>query len=55
MGSLGNSHMNGINGGDNIADAPVLKGTVKHQPDPNIRNIMITGGAGFMCVSWPLY
>lgn len=29
-------------------DAPILKGTVKHQPDPNVHNIMITGGAGFM-------
>lgn len=49
MGSLSNGRVNGTNGGHNVHDAaPVLKGTVKHQPDPNIHNIMITGGAGFM-------
>lgn len=49
MGALTNGHANGTNGVHNTVDAaPVLKGTVKHQPDPNIRNIMITGGAGFM-------
>jgi hypothetical protein len=42
-----NGRTNGIN--VNIfEDAPVLKGSVKHQPDPNVHNIMITGGAGFM-------
>jgi hypothetical protein len=39
-----------INGIKIFEDAPILKGTVKHQPDPNVHNIMITGGAGFMYV-----
>lgn len=30
--------------------APVLKGTTKFEPNPEIRNIMVTGGAGFMFV-----
>ncbi|KAI9897140.1 hypothetical protein N3K66_008162 [Trichothecium roseum] len=31
--------------------APVLKGTTKFEPNPEIRNIMVTGGAGFIA-SW---
>lgn len=29
-------------------DAPVLTGTTKFEPLPDAKNIMITGGAGFM-------
>ena len=29
-------------------EAPVLKGTTKFEPLPDTKNIMITGGAGFM-------
>ncbi len=29
-------------------DAPVLTGTTKFEPLPDVKNIMITGGAGFM-------
>jgi hypothetical protein len=29
-------------------DAPVLVGTTKFTPLPDVKNIMITGGAGFM-------
>jgi hypothetical protein len=29
-------------------DAPVLIGTTKYEPLPDVKNIMITGGAGFM-------
>jgi hypothetical protein len=29
-------------------DAPVLKGSTKFEPLPDVKNIMITGGAGFM-------
>ncbi|KLU83531.1 dTDP-D-glucose 4,6-dehydratase [Magnaporthiopsis poae ATCC 64411] len=29
-------------------DAPVLKGSTKFQPLPDVKNIMITGGAGFI-------
>jgi dTDP-glucose 4,6-dehydratase len=28
--------------------APVLIGTTKFEPRPDVKNIMITGGAGFM-------
>lgn len=28
--------------------APVLKGTTRFEPRPDVRNIMVTGGAGFM-------
>lgn len=31
--------------------APVLIGTTKFEPRPDVRNIMVTGGAGFMSVS----
>lgn len=30
------------------ANVPLLKGTTCYEPHPDIRNIMITGGAGFM-------
>jgi len=29
-------------------DAPVLVGSTKFEPLPDVKNIMITGGAGFM-------
>ena len=29
-------------------DAPVLTGSTKFEPLPDVKNIMITGGAGFM-------
>ena len=29
-------------------EAPVLVGTTKFEPLPDVKNIMITGGAGFM-------
>jgi hypothetical protein len=29
-------------------EAPVLIGTTKYEPLPDVKNIMITGGAGFM-------
>lgn len=29
-------------------DSPVLKGTTKFEPIPGVKNIMVTGGAGFM-------
>jgi len=29
-------------------DAPLLKGTTKFEPSPNVKNIMITGGEGFI-------
>ncbi|TVY48002.1 Trifunctional UDP-glucose 4,6-dehydratase/UDP-4-keto-6-deoxy-D-glucose 3,5-epimerase/UDP-4-keto-L-rhamnose-reductase [Lachnellula occidentalis] len=29
-------------------DAPVLTGSTKYEPNPNVKNIMITGGAGFI-------
>lgn len=28
--------------------APVLKGTTAFEPRPEVKNIMVTGGAGFM-------
>jgi hypothetical protein len=31
--------------------APILIGQTKFEPQPDVKNIMITGGAGFMCVS----
>ena len=32
-------------------DAPILTGTTKFEPLPDVKNIMITGGAGFMFVA----
>ena len=29
-------------------DAPVLTGTTKFEPLPDVKSIMVTGGAGFM-------
>lgn len=29
-------------------EAPVLTGSTKFEPRPDVKNIMITGGAGFM-------
>jgi hypothetical protein len=29
-------------------EAPILKGSTKYEPLPDVKNIMITGGAGFM-------
>jgi hypothetical protein len=34
-------------------DAPVLTGSTKYEPLPDVKNIMITGGAGFMYVLSP--
>lgn len=34
-------------------DSPVLKGSTKFDPLPGVKNIMITGGAGFMYASLP--
>jgi hypothetical protein len=31
-------------------DAPILTGSTKYTPLPDVKNIMITGGAGFMYV-----
>lgn len=31
--------------------APILTGTTQFEPRPDVKNIMITGGAGFMYVS----
>ncbi|KAL2015512.1 hypothetical protein VTK56DRAFT_5350 [Thermocarpiscus australiensis] len=31
-------------------EAPVLIGTTKFEPLPDVKNIMVTGGAGFMYV-----
>ncbi|KAF7540187.1 hypothetical protein G7054_g1560 [Neopestalotiopsis clavispora] len=41
---------NGYNygNGDVWQDAPVLKGTTEFEPLPDVKNIMITGGAGFI-------
>lgn len=32
-------------------DSPILKGSTKFEPLPDVKNIMITGGAGFMYVA----
>lgn len=49
MPSAIDNEFNGINGVEmGVKSPPILKGTVKHDPDFNVRNIMITGGAGFM-------
>lgn len=32
-------------------EAPILTGTTKFEPLPDVKNIMITGGAGFMFVA----
>lgn len=29
-------------------EAPILKGTTNFEPLPDVKNIMVTGGAGFM-------
>lgn len=36
-------------------EAPVLKGTTKFEPLPDTKNILITGGAGFMFASLYLF
>ena len=33
---------------ESLDSAPRLLGTTKHEPDPSIKNILVTGGAGFM-------
>ena len=36
---------------DNVwKDAPLLKGEIASKPSPYVKNILITGGAGFMYV-----
>jgi hypothetical protein len=54
------SNLPGMNGDANVRPndhgrqsdvwkhAPVLIGTTKFEPRPDVKNIMITGGAGFM-------
>lgn len=32
----------------NVNNAPVLLGSTHYEPNPDIRNIMVTGAAGFM-------
>lgn len=48
----GSSHATKVNGQCRHVDiwkrAPVLTGTTKFEPRPDVRNIMITGGAGFI-------
>jgi len=34
--------------------APVLTGSTKFNTLPDVKNIMVTGGAGFMCYPPPL-
>lgn len=50
--ALSNGTMNGHRGycqePDVWQQAPVLTGTTQFEPRPDVRNIMITGGAGFM-------
>jgi len=36
-------------------DAPVLMGTTRFEPLPDVKNIMITGGSGFMYDQNPRY
>lgn len=55
-----NGHSNGNGNGNGSArrpffedygvwkEAPILKGSTKFEPLPDVKNIMITGGAGFM-------
>ena len=52
----GTTYTNGSNGAYvDVSNAPVLKGSVKHDADFNVRNIMITGGAGFMFDAHPAF
>lgn len=37
-----------IQNGGPLDSAPVLLGTTRHDRDPSIKNILVTGGAGFM-------
>jgi hypothetical protein len=48
--SLATTNGNGCNYGtpDVWQDAPILIGSTKFEPLPDVKNIMITGGAGFM-------
>jgi hypothetical protein len=36
-------------------DAPFLQGSTRFEPQSDINNIMVTGGAGFMYVTRQLY
>lgn len=47
-------HQNGGNGDTHQIwkTAPVLIGTTQFEPRTDVRNIMVTGGAGFMYVSY---
>ncbi|KAI9167396.1 rhamnose biosynthetic enzyme-like protein [Paramyrothecium foliicola] len=47
-GPRANGHGKQEQDGDVWKDAPVLIGTTKFEPSPNVKNIMITGGAGFI-------
>ncbi|KAG5982942.1 hypothetical protein E4U55_001078 [Claviceps digitariae] len=46
-----NSSRNYLPNPDVWKEAPILKGTTKFEPLPDVRNIMVTGGAGFIA-SW---
>ena len=41
-------HYNFLQDADVWQGAPVLTGSTKFEPHPDVKNIMITGGAGFM-------
>lgn len=43
-----NSHRLHHSDADVWKHAPVLSGTTKFEPRPDVKNIMVTGGAGFM-------
>jgi len=44
--------MNAAHDDEPFESAPVLLGTTRHEADPIIKNILVTGGAGFMCGIW---
>lgn len=37
-----------LENGHDQTEVPILKGSTKFEPNPDIHNIMITGAAGFM-------
>jgi dTDP-glucose 4,6-dehydratase len=43
-----NMHYNFLQDADVWQGAPILTGSTKFEPHPDVKNIMITGGAGFM-------
>ena len=36
-------------------DRQTFEETTRYEPSPDIKNIMVTGGNGFMCVSFCIY